>query len=165
MVSFFIANRANILYKKNNLFSNIYFMDLNRSQVLGRVTQDPELRQTPSGQSVVSFSVATNRTWKDASGEQKEQAEFHNIVAWGKLAEIVGNYCKKGGRVFVEGRLQTRSWEDNEAKKHWKTEIVADNVILLDSKSVKSGNDGDDLPAEHVSRKSGEDISIEEVPF
>lgn len=152
-------------------------IDLNRAQVLGRLTQDPELRQTANGQSVVSFSVATNRSWKDNnSGEQKEQVEFHNIVAWGKLAEIVGNYMKKGKRVFLEGRLQTRSWEDANGMKHWKTEIVAENIIMLDGKA-SGGGDGDsrgssredaqDQPDEPASSKGkqDEDITVEDVPF
>ena len=155
-------------------------MDLNRAQIIGRVTQDPELRQTPNGQSVVSFSVATNRSWKDSSGEQKDQAEFHNIVAWGKLAEIIGNYAKKGKRIYVEGRLQTRSWEDNDGGKHKKTEIVADNIILLDG--GRSGGETDDtssisqdVPEETPIKEEGkkksekkhsdDDISIEDVPF
>ncbi len=150
-------------------------MDLNRAQVLGRLTQDPEVRQTPSGQSVVSFTVATNRSWKDANGEQKEQAEFHNIVAWGKLAEIVGNYAKKGKRLYVEGRLQTRSWEDNTGMKRWKTEMVADNVILLDGGRA-SDEGGSQAPADDSFSQSSEpaaparsqadeDISVEDVPF
>lgn len=147
-------------------------MDLNRAQIIGRITQNPELKQTASGQSVVSFSVATNRVWKDSSGEKKESAEFHNIVAWGKLAEIIANYAKKGKKIYVEGRLQTRSWEDSSGAKHWKTEIVAENIILLDSKSSESKaaleDDaaapaaGDDTAKE---AKAEEDISIEDVPF
>ncbi len=111
--------------------------DWNRAQILGRLTTDPELRQTPQGQSVASFAVATNRTWKDDKGEQQGQVEFHNIVAWAKLAEIVGNYLKKGSKIFLEGRLQTHTWEDTNGAKHWKTEIVADDVIMLDGKGSK----------------------------
>lgn len=145
-------------------------MDLNRAQILGRVTQDPELRQTASGQSVVTFSVATNRSWKDNNGEQKDQAEFHSVVAWGKLAEIVGNYAKKGKRVFVEGRLQTRVWEDNDGGKHKKTEIIADNLILLDSRQAKGESDEGEEMVEETEKKSNkkkekEEISIEDVPF
>lgn len=145
-------------------------MDLNRAQIIGRVTQDPELRQTPNGQSVVSFSVATNRSWKDSGGNQKDQAEFHNIVAWGKLAEIIGNYAKKGKRIYLEGRLQTRSWEDNDGGKHKKTEIVADNIILLDAKQKTSDDETPDTDTEMGAAasspsKNDEDISIEDVPF
>jgi single-strand DNA-binding protein len=158
---------------KMRIFFNVITMDLNRAQIIGRVTQDPELRQTPSGQSVVSFSVATNRSWKDSSGEQKYQTEFHNIVAWGKLAEIIGNYAKKGKRVYVEGRLQTRSWEDNNGEKHRKTEIVADNLILLDggsrSEYVEEPPIVDESSKEEEKQSnekhSDDDISIEDVPF
>lgn len=108
----------------------MYF--LNRATILGNVTRDPELRQTTSGQQVCSFSVATNRSWTDASGAKQEQAEFHNIVAWAKLAEIVGSYVKKGAKMYVEGRIQTRDWQGQDGVKRYRTEIVAENVILLD---------------------------------
>ena len=114
---------------------NIYIMafSLNRSQIIGNVTRDPEVRQTSSGQSVASFSVATNRVWKDrTTGDRQEQADFHNIVAWGKLAEIVSQYVKKGRKIYVEGRMQTRDWTGEDGVKRYRTEIVAENVILLD---------------------------------
>src|SRR3989339_2248606 len=104
---------------------------LNKAMIIGNLTQDPELRQTTSGQAVCSFSVATNRTWKDQSGEKQEQAEFHNVVAWAKLAEIITQYVKKGNRIFVEGRLQTRSWEGQDGVKRYRTEIVAENMVML----------------------------------
>lgn len=109
-------------------------MDLNRAQIIGRLTRDPEVRTTPNGTNVVSFGVATNFTWTDASGQKKEQVEFHNVVAWRKLADIIGQYLKKGSRVFIEGRLQTRSWDGNDGSKKTRTEIVADNMIMLDSR-------------------------------
>ena len=105
---------------------------LNRATILGNVTRDPELKQIPSGQSVCSFGVATNRAWTDASGTKQEQVEFHNIVAWAKLAEICGQYITKGKKAYVEGRLQTRDWEGQDGVRRYRTEIVADNVILLD---------------------------------
>lgn len=105
---------------------------LNRATILGNVTRDPELKQIPSGQSVCSFGVATNRAWTDAAGQKQEQVEFHNIVAWGKLADICGQYVTKGKKVYVEGRLQTRDWEGQDGVRRYRTEIVADNVILLD---------------------------------
>lgn len=154
-------------------------MDLNRAQIIGRLTQDPELRQTAGGQSVCSFSVATNRSWKDQSGESKEQAEFHNIVMWGKLAEIASNYMKKGRRIYIEGRIQTRSWDDTNGQKHWKTEIVAENMIMLDGKGGGDdmGSGGNFTPKKYDKPKAQsedapdssaggeEDISIEDVPF
>ena len=105
-------------------------MNLNKVFVLGNLTKDPELRQTPSGQAVCSFAIATNRFFKDAAGQRQQQAEFHNIVAWGRQAEIIHQYLKKGNILLVEGRLQTRSWQDQQGTKHWRTEIVADQIQL-----------------------------------
>ncbi|MFA5872269.1 MAG: single-stranded DNA-binding protein [Parcubacteria group bacterium] len=111
-------------------------MDLNKVMLIGNITRDPELRTTPTGQSVASFSIATNRVWKDNNtGERKEAADFHNIVAWGKLAEICGQYLRKGSKIYLEGRLQTRSWQDQSGNKKYITEIVAENMIMLDRKS------------------------------
>ncbi len=109
---------------------------LNRVQLIGNLTRDPELRYTPAGTAVTTFSIATNRQWKTESGEQKEDAEFHRIVAWDKLAEICSQYCKKGKQVYVEGRLQTRSWQTKEGADRQTTEIVISEMILL------SGGDG-----------------------
>lgn len=111
-------------------------MSLNRAQIIGNVTRDPEMRQIPGGQTVATFGVATNFTWTDANGQRQEKVEFHNIVAWRKLAEIVGQFVKKGTKVYVEGRLQTREWEGEDGVKRYRTEIVADNVILLDRKGT-----------------------------
>lgn len=157
-------------------------MDLNRAQLIGNLTADPELKQTAGGQSVVSFSVATNRTYTDSSGQKVSQAEFHNIVAWGKLAEIISQYCKKGKKVYVEGRLQTRSWEDQQGVKHYKTEINAENLIMLDRGGEGGqggyGSGSNDMMAGVTevapAAKGGkakkaevfeEEISIEDVPF
>lgn len=106
-------------------------MDLNKVQIIGRLTRDPEIRTTPNGTNVASFSVATGFTWTDQSGQKKEQTEFHNVVAWRKLADIIGQYLKKGSQVYIEGRLQTRSWEGTDGKKNYRTEIIADNMIML----------------------------------
>ena len=106
-------------------------MNFNKAFVLGNVTRDPELRTTPSGQSVCSFGVATNRFYKNPSGERQQAVEFHNIVAWGRLSEICHQYLKKGSLVFIEGRIQTRSWQDkNSGEKRSRTEIVAENMQL-----------------------------------
>ena len=105
---------------------------LNRADIIGNVTKDPEMRTTTSGQKVLTIGVATNEKWKDrASGELKERVEFHNVVIWGALAEQVGKFAKKGYRVFVTGRVQTRSWETKEGAKRTTTEIIADSVSLL----------------------------------
>lgn len=117
-------------------------MSLNRVQLIGNLTRDPEVRQIPGGQSVASFSIATNFTWTDQSGQRQEKVEFHNLVAWRKLAEICGQYLKKGMKVFVEGRLQTRDWEGEDGQKRYRTEIVLDNMIMLDRKGESSGGGG-----------------------
>jgi single-strand DNA-binding protein len=110
-------------------------MDLNKAMLIGNITRDPELRSTASGQSVANFGLATNRVWKDpGSGERRESVEFHNIVAWGKLAEICGQYLRKGSKVYVEGRIQTRSWQDQSGVKKYMTEVVMENMIMLDRK-------------------------------
>lgn len=111
-------------------------MDLNRAQLIGNVTRDPEVRSTAAGQSVASFGVATNSQWTDAQGAKQQRAEFHNIVAWGKLAEICQQYLSKGKKIYVEGRLQTREWEAQDGQKRMRTEIIADNMIMLDRGGV-----------------------------
>ena len=110
---------------------------LNRAQIIGNLTRDPEMRYTPNGQAVCSFGVATNRRWKDKNtGEQKEETQFHNIVAWGKLAEIVQQILHKGNKVFAEGRLQTRTWEGQDGARRERTEIVMDNFVALTPKGA-----------------------------
>jgi len=110
-------------------------MDLNKVMLIGNITRDPELRSTSSGQSVANFGLATNRVWKDPnSGERRESVEFHNIVTWGRLAEICGQYLRKGSKLFVEGRIQTRSWQDQSGAKRYTTEVVMENMIMLDRK-------------------------------
>lgn len=119
-------------------------MNLNKAMIIGNLTRDPEIRNTPSGQSVASFSVATNMIWTDASGQRQERPEYHNVVAWRKLAEICGQYLKKGSKVYIEGRLQTRDWAGQDGVKRYRTEIVADNMIMLGGNSSygqgQSGN-------------------------
>lgn len=106
-------------------------MNLNRAILIGRVTQSPELRTTPSGQQVCNFSVATNRTWTNQETKEKqERAEFHNIVAWSRLAEIANQYLNKGTLVMIEGRIETRSWIDQSGNKRYRTEIIAENMQL-----------------------------------
>src|SRR5258706_3257443 len=102
-------------------------MYLNKAQIIGNLTRDPEMRSLPSGIKVTSFSLATNRTWKDASGAKKDATEFHNVVAFGKPAELIAQYMKKGGSLYVEGRLQTRSWDGQDGQKKHTTEIVVQN--------------------------------------
>lgn len=104
---------------------------LNKVIIIGVVGRDPEMRYTPSGRPVTSFSVATSRTWVSAEGERREETEWFNVVAWGNLAEICKAHLAKNQQVYVEGRLQTRGWEDETGKKHFRTEIVANEMILL----------------------------------
>lgn len=107
---------------------------LNRVQLIGNLTRDPELRYTPSGTPVCSFGMATNRSWTTDAGEKKDEAEFHNIVSWNKLAEICSQFLAKGRKVYVEGRLQTRTWNAQDGTQKSRTEIVASDIILLDSR-------------------------------
>ena len=135
------------------------------------MTRDPETRTTTSGQQVVSFGVATSRRWKDqSSGEMKEMTEFHNCVAWGRLAQTVGTYCRKGSKVYLEGRLQTRSWDDPTGAKKYRTEIIADNVIMLDRKGEgPAAGSAPSAPAEQAAQPapapSEDEINIEDIPF
>ncbi|MFA6131971.1 MAG: single-stranded DNA-binding protein [Patescibacteria group bacterium] len=141
---------------------------LNRATILGNVTRDPEVKQLPSGQSVCTFGVATNRNWTDANGVKQDKAEFHNIVAWGKLAEILGQYLAKGKKVYIEGRLQTRDWEGQDGVKRYRTEVVAENAIILDRAGSAGG--GSFAPAatslpDDPSIDPTTEIKVEDIPF
>lgn len=111
---------------------------LNRAQLIGNLTRDPELRYTPNGTAVCSFGLATNRAWKTDTGEKREEAEFHNIVAWNKLAELCSQFLVKGRKVYVEGRIATRSWTSQDGQQRQRTEIVISDMILLDSRGQSS---------------------------
>lgn len=106
-------------------------MDLNKAMIIGNLTRDPEARSLPSGITVCKFGVATNLVWKDASGQRKEKVEFHNIVTWRKLADICSQYLTKGKKVYIEGRLQTNEWLGQDGVRRYRTEIIADNMIML----------------------------------
>ena len=103
-------------------------MNLNKVFIIGNLTRDPELRQTPTGQAVCSFGLATNRMYTDQAGQKQQQTEFHNVVAWGKQAELVNQYLQKGSLALIEGRIQTRSWQDPQGAKHWRTEIISERI-------------------------------------
>lgn len=108
---------------------------VNKVILIGNLGRDPEVRSTPSGQPVASFTLATSRRWRDKGGQKQEQTEWHNIVVWGKQAEIAGQYLTKGKQIYIEGRLQTRSWDDkNSGEKKYRTEIVCDNFQMLGSR-------------------------------
>lgn len=115
---------------------------LNKVMLIGNLGKDPELRYTASGVAVASFTLATNESWKDQDGNTQERTEWHNIVAWRKLAEICGEWLKKGRRVYIEGRIQTRSYDDkNTGQKRYITEIVADDMIMLDGGGGRGATD------------------------
>ena len=109
---------------------------VNKVILIGNLGSDPELRYTPSGAAVANFSVATNETWVDNNGERQERTEWHRVVAWTRLAEICGEYLKKGSKIYIEGRLQTRSWEGQDGTKRYTTEIVARDLQMLDTRGA-----------------------------
>ena len=143
-------------------------MYINKAMIYGNLTRDPELRAMPNGNQVCSFAVATNRNYKDGDGNRQEQVEYHDVVAFGKLADIMGQYLKKGRPVYVEGRLQTRSWEQDGVKRY-RTEIIADNMIMLDSKGMGGGSFGGDsgspVPPPPPAPPADDEIRVEDIPF
>lgn len=163
---------------------------LNRVQLIGNLTRDPELRYTPSGTAVCSFGIATNRSWNTDTGDKKEETEFHRIVAWNKLAELCSQFLVKGRKVYVEGRLANRSWTTPDGQQRSSTEVVIDDMILLDTRrqgeeSFKNNRQDDSVAAEvgkkepskkakkeekkeEAEKASGEDdekISPDDIPF
>ncbi|MBI4599822.1 single-stranded DNA-binding protein [Candidatus Uhrbacteria bacterium] len=147
-------------------------MDLNKVMIIGRLTKDPEGRATPAGQSVCSFSLATNRVYTDAQGQKQDKAEFHNIVAWGKLADICTQYLVKGKRIYIEGRLQTRDWVGQDGVRRYSTEVIAENMIMLDGPSGSGGGARESAPphdsapfGQSQQGPSDEERTIEEIPF
>lgn len=161
-------------------------MDLNRAMIIGRLTREPEGRTTPQGTSVANFGVATNFIWVDQSGQRQEKVEYHNIVVWRKLADICLQYLRKASKVYIEGRLQTREWEGQDGVKRYRTEIVADNMIMLDRAEQGAGraqfspppapnqtvsepqpfNAGDTvLPTTETPAAADDEIKIENIPF
>lgn len=155
-------------------------MDLNKVMIIGRLTRDPEARTTPNGQNVASFGVVTNRVWKDKEGNRQERVEYHNVVSWGKLADICGQYLTKGRKIYLEGRLQTREWEGQDGIKRYKTEIIAENMIMLDSKPAapqaveappepaqEPVSEPTPKPEEEASQEGPkeEEVKVEDIPF
>lgn len=155
---------------------------LNRVQLIGNLTRDPELRYTPQGTAVCTFGLATNRSWTTDGGDKKEEAEYHKIVAWNKLGELCSQLLTKGRKVYVEGRLSTRSWTGQDGSQKTTTEIVIDDMIILDSKKEGIVADQDmsyDEPAEEAEEKPAkkekkekveekqefEDVNPDDIPF
>jgi len=143
--------------------------------LIGNLTRDPNMRYTPTGSAVCSFSIATNRSWTPADGgEKQEKADYHNIVSWSKLAEVCGQLLHKGDKVYVEGRMQTREWQNKEGQDQRTTEIVIDNMILLTSRggvsqatddmSAGTTDDSSSAPAAQASKSTKIPKKIEEVP-
>ncbi len=151
-------------------------MYINKATIYGNLTRDPEIRALPSGQQVVTFSVATNRTYRDKDKNRQESSEFHNVVAFGRLAEVIGQYMKKGRPIYIEGRLQTRSWE-TDGHKNYRTEIVAD-TFQFGADGGRSGVPGQETSSASATQGSSveghssetieypdEDIKPEDIPF
>jgi len=165
-------------------------MNLNKATLIGRLTRDPELKTTPSGKQVTTFSVATSLKYKDQSGQRQEKTEFHNIVSWGKQAEVIAQYFTKGQEIYLEGRMETRSWDDKETgKKMYRTEIVLDkfefgakpqgasndtqlnagttavaNQNMPNNKNSQPQTEEEDIPTINLDDEK-EDVKIEDVPF
>lgn len=166
-------------------------MNVNKAIIVGRLTRDPEMRTTPNGQTVANFSIATSRQWKDQGGQKQEKTDFHNIVAWGKQGEVIGQYVTKGQELYVEGRIETRSWDDKDTnKKVYRTEIVLEK-FEFGAKAGAGGSQGGNYnnqnnyaapqnqnaaPAAQRSQKEEEiptinlddemdEVKIEDVPF
>lgn len=145
-------------------------MYINKAFIFGNLTRDPELRALPSGMNVCSFGVATNRIYRDRDGKKQEQTDFHNIVVFGRQADTVAQYLKKGRSVFVEGRIQTRSWEGKDGEKKYRTEIVADRVQFGPSQGGTHSKQAEEAPEEISGSSSGieypkDDINPDDIPF
>jgi single-strand DNA-binding protein len=147
-------------------------MYINKVFIYGNLTRDPEVRALPSGNKVASFGVATNRSWKDTSGNKQEAAEFHNVVVFGKSAETAALYLKKGRPVFIEGRIQTRSWEAQDGQKKSRTEIIAERFQFGPSGAPSSNQGQPKEDAEPNNKSAGEaieypaeEINADDIPF
>ncbi|MFB0526227.1 MAG: single-stranded DNA-binding protein [bacterium] len=145
---------------------------VNKVILIGRLGSDPELRYTPNGDAVANFRIATNRVWKDREGNQQERTEWHRIVAWRKLAERCGEYLRKGSHVYIEGRLETRSWEDKNGNRRYVTEIITNRMQMLDAKGEVKAVEQTAPPEEGLGEKEfpqGEEIkeseSENDIPF
>ncbi len=152
---------------------------LNRAMLIGNLTRDPELRKTANGTSVASFTIATNRVYTGSDGAKKEQADYHSLVAWGRLGEVCAQYLVKGKKIYVDGRLQTREWEGQDGQKRYRTEVVLENMIMLDragqAPSGAAPKLGDDpaaqqsapppTMADEPSATPDDEIKLEDIPF
>ena len=151
-------------------------MTLNKVMLIGNLTRDPETRTTPQGQTVTSFGLATSRQWTDPAGVRKEKTEFHNIVAWAKLAEICQQFLGRGRKVYIEGRLQTHEWTSADGNKRTRTEIIAENMIMLDrapqqsppiTRETKDPHESTVPEREHDAESTPHPdvVNVENIPF
>ena len=147
-------------------------MYINKAIIYGNLTRDPELKSLPSGTVVVNFSVATNRTWKDKSGQKQEDVEYHNVVAFGRTAETVNQYMKKGSGIYVEGRIQTRSWDAADGTKKYRTEVVADRVQFgprrdgaMPATANVAKEDKQEVPPVDTIDYPEETVNVDDIPF
>ena len=171
------------MVRAHKINQKIMAMALNKVQLIGNLTRDPEIKQIPGGQVVATIGIATNFSWTDKSGQKQDKTEFHNIVVWGKLAEICGQYLKKGQKAYFEGRLQTRNWEGEDGVKRYRTEIVAENMIMLGGRGDAGGGAGmareaggieagEEAPVEAKAKEAApatggkdEEVKIDDLPF
>ncbi len=153
-------------------------MYINKAILVGNITKDPELKSLPSGQKVTSFSLATNRTWKDANGAKQEAVDYHNIACFGRQAETVAQWMKKGSQIYVEGRMTTRSWDDKDTgKKMYRTEVIAENVQFGPKKDASNFNADSKAPSQDGPQEKasfddnlgtidyGDSLNPEDIPF
>ncbi len=140
---------------------------VNKVILVGRLGADPQLKYTPSGKANANFNIATNFTWKDQDGNKKDKTDWHRVVVWGKLAEVMGEWLKKGSYVYIEGRLQTRSYDDNNGVKKWVTEVVATDMEMLGRKNEQTESAGapPQIEAESGSGGEGEGEEERDLPF
>jgi single-strand DNA-binding protein len=138
---------------------------VNKVILIGNLGKDPELRTTPQGTSLARFSIATTTVWKDSSGAKQEKTEWHDVVAWERLAQICGEYLHKGKQVYVEGSLQTRSWEDQNGQKRYKTEIKANNVVMLGARDASRAAAAPGSGPREVSEVAEAPAYDDDVPF
>jgi single-strand DNA-binding protein len=151
-------------------------MSLNKAMIIGNLGKDPEMRYTPTGQAVTQFTVAVNRSWKDPNGEWKEETEWFRVVVWGQQAERAAEHLRKGNKVYVEGRLQTRQWEDQSGQKRYTTELVANQVTNLERRTRDESEEGAFTPAARPTRPAQaaegaagdeklDDANFDDLPF
>ncbi|MDZ4206060.1 MAG: single-stranded DNA-binding protein [Patescibacteria group bacterium] len=154
-------------------------MNINKAIIYGNLTKDPELKSLPSGSTVVNFSVATNHTWKDKNGQRQDSVEYHNVVAFGRTAETINQYMKRGSSIFVEGRIQTRNWDGTDGKKNYRTEIIADKVQFgprrdgvtgapkegSNPSSAKASEGEQEAPPSGAIEYPEDNVNVDDIPF